>query len=313
MNTNITDSSPDVDGVEVIQCQRSIGAEIRGVDVSKPLPDPVFRSIYAALLEYKVIFFRDQKITTEEQILFGQKFGSLETNPFRPHGEGHPELQIIKNDKDNPVLSTDVWHTDLTFREFPTKFTILHCLEIPEYGGDTVWADMCSAYDGLSPKFREFVSDLTALHDFKNFRVLYKGDPAKRDELSRMEEMFPNPSHPVVITHPETQQQVLFVNRQFTLRIEGMSEMEGSKILEILYEQVKVPEYQFRLSWQPGTLAIWDNRLCQHYAVNDYYPNRRHLERVAVAGDARPVFDASAKPIRDFASIVRVHAREGLH
>lgn len=313
MRPENTGSGPDSEGIEVIRQCRTIGAEIRGVDISKPLPDPVFRSIYAALLECKVVFFRNQRMTAEEQIAFGQKFGPLETNPFRPHGEGKPELQIVKNDGDNPVLSTDVWHTDLTFREYPTKFTILRCLEIPECAGDTVWADMCSAYDGLSPKFREFVSGLTALHDFKNFRVLYRGDPAKRDELTRMENKFPNPSHPVVITHPETQQRVLFVNRQFTVRIDGLSEMEGRKILEILYEQATVPEYQFRLSWQPGTLAIWDNRLCQHYAVNDYYPDRRHMERVAVAGDARPVFDAGAKPIRDYAAIVRVHAREGIH
>jgi taurine dioxygenase len=128
-----------------------------------------------------------------------------------------------------------------------------------------------------------------------------------------MEDMFPNPLHPVVITHPQTLQRVLYVNRQFTLRIDGMPELEGRNILEILYEQAKVPEYQFRLSWQPGTLAIWDNRLCQHYAVNDYYPYRRHMERVAIAGDVAPYLDLEARPIEDFASITRIHAYEGVH
>jgi taurine dioxygenase len=299
--------------IQVIPCQRSIGAEIRGVDLSRPLAAQVFQLVYAALVEYKVIFFRNQDMTAEQQVAFGQQFGELEHNPFRPEREGMPELQIIKNDKDHPVLSTDVWHADLTFRKYPTKFTILRCLEMPEYGGDTMWADMCAAYDGLSVKVREFISGLTALHDFKNFRVLYKGDHTKREELHRMEDMFPNPSHPVVITHPDTLQRVLFVNRQFTLRIEGMSDFESRNILEMLYQQTSVPEYQFRLSWQPGTLAIWDNRLCQHYAVNDYYPYFRHMERVAVAGDAAPMFDPAAKPVREFATVTRVHAHEGLH
>ncbi len=298
---------------EVVRCHRLIGAEVRGIDLSRPLADSAFSRIYSALLEHKVIFFRNQHITTEQQVEFARRFGPLEQNPFRPQREDLPELQIIKNDKDHPVLSTDVWHADLTFRQFPTKFTILRCMQIPEYGGDTMWADMCAAYEGLSPKLREFITGLTALHDFKNFRVLYKGDEAKRAQLLQMEEMFPNPSHPVVITHPETRQRVLFVNRQFTLRLEGMSDLESRNLLEILYQQASIPEYQYRLSWQPGTLVVWDNRLCQHYAVNDYYPHPRHMERVAVAGDALPAFDPAAKPVRDFATIARVHAHEGLH
>jgi len=295
--------------LQVVRCQPTIGAEIRGLDLSEPLTDAAFNGVYAALLEYKIIFFRDQRLTPEQQIAFGQKFGPLEVNPFRPQGEDKPELQIVKNDKDNPVLSTDVWHSDLTFRKKPTKFTILRCLEMPTYGGDTLWADMCAAYDGLSESLREQITGLDAIHDFKNFRILYKDDPT---QLQRMEDSFPNPTHPVVITHPETLQRVLFVNRQFTLRIAGMSADQSRQLLETLYDQASVPEYQFRLQWEPGTLAVWDNRSCQHYAVNDYYPQRRHMERVAVAGDAEPYFDSMAKPARAYASIRRVHASESL-
>lgn len=295
--------------MEIIRCQPTIGAEIRGLDLSQPLSDAVFGDVYAALTEHRIIYFRDQHITAEQQTAFGEQFGPLETNPFRPQGEGKPELQIIKNDKDNPVLSTDVWHADLTFRKMPTKFTVLRCLEIPDYGGDTLWADMSAAYAGLSQSLREYITGLSAIHDFKNFRVLYTCKPT---ELQRMEEMFPNPTHPVVITHPETLQRVLFVNRQFTLRVVGLSDDESQNLLEILYAQASIPEYQFRLRWEPGTLAVWDNRSCQHYAVNDYYPHRRHMERVAVAGDAEPYFDAAAKPTREYASIRRVHASETL-
>jgi taurine dioxygenase len=275
--------------LDVVRCQPTIGAEIRGLDLSRPLDDAAFDSIREALLEHKVIFFRNQSITQEQQIAFGQRFGPLEINPFRPQGEGKPELQIVKNDEDNPVLSTDVWHADLTFRAKPTKFTVLRCLEMPASGGDTLWADMCAAYDGLSASLREFITGLEAVHDFKNFRILYKGDP---DQLKAMEDNFPNPT--------------------FTLRVDGMSDHESRQLLELLYEQAHVPEYQFRLKWEPETVAIWDNRSCQHYAVNDYYPNRRHMERVAVAGDAEPFFDAAAEPARPYASINRVHAYEGL-
>lgn len=298
---------------EVIPCQRTIGAQIRGIDLQRPVSDADFSVLYEALLQYKVIFFRDQHLTTEQHVAFAKQFGPLEQNPFRPQRADIPELQIIKNDKNNPVLSTDVWHADLTFREYPTKFTVLRCLQIPDLGGDTMWADMCAAYDGLSPKLREFITGLTATHDFKNFRVLYKGDAEKRSQLLQMEEMFPNVSHPVVITHPETGQRVLFVNRQFTLRLDGMSELESRNLLEILYHQSSVPEYQFRLNWKPGTLVVWDNRHCQHYAVNDYYPHPRHMERVAVAGDARPRFDPEARLAREYGKVARVHAHEGLH
>lgn len=299
--------------IEVVPCQRSIGAEIRGVDLTQPVSESTFQAIYTALMEYKVVFFREQDLTTEQHIEFGRRFGKLEINPFRPQGEGRPELQIIRNDSNNPVLSTDVWHADLTFRSMPTKFTILRCLKMPETGGDTLWADMCAAYDGLSPSIREFITGLKALHDFKNFRVLYKADPVKREELHRMEDMFPNPEHPVVITHPETRQRVLFVNRQFTLRLTGMTDGESRKLLELLYEQASVPEYQFRLKWYPGTVAIWDNRSCQHYAANDYYPDLRHMERVAVEGDEVPCFDPAARPDKQYLTVKRAHAVEGLH
>jgi len=312
MNSTANNKENSPDTVEVRRCGPSIGAEIRCLDLSRPLSDADFAAVHAALLEHKIIFFRGQDMTAEQQLAFARRFGEPEHNPFRPERDGMPEVQVVKNDRDNPVLSTDVWHADLTFRRCPTKFTILRCVEMPACGGDTLWADMAAAYDGLSPPFQEFITGLSAVHDFKNFRVLYTGDPARRAELQRLEEQFPNPVHPVVSTHPDTRRRVLFVNRQFTVRITGMSETESHNILEILYEQARVPEYQFRLSWEPGTLAIWDNRSCQHYAANDYYPQRRHMERVAVAGDAEPVFDPDARPEAGYATVNRVHAHEDL-
>jgi taurine dioxygenase len=192
---------------------------------------------------------------------------------------------VLDNHKDNPVLSTDVWHSDTTFRQNPTKYTILRCQIMPEFGGDTLWANMEAAYDGLSDTFRNMIADRRAVHDFQNFRVLFKNTEEDRKKLHQMEDMFPNPSHPVVRTHPVTGRKSIYVNPQFTLRIEGLEAAESRAILDVLFAQARVPEYQFRLRWTPGTIVFWDNRSTQHYAANDYYPARRRMERTAVVGD----------------------------
>lgn len=265
----------------------TIGAEIHGLDLTRELDEAHFAALEAALIEHKVIYLRDQAVTTAQQVALGKRFGELEVHPFRPEGE-FPEIMVLDNHKDNPVLSTDVWHSDTTFREGPTKYSILRCLQMPAVGGDTLWADMCAAYDGLSDKLRSMIDGLEAVHDFKNFRALFTRSPEDQERLRQMEELYPNPTHPVVRTHPVTGKKAIFVNSQFTLRIDGMKERESRALLDLLYEQAHVPEYQFRLRWKPGTIALWDNRSTQHYAANDYYPNRRHMERVAVIGD-RPV------------------------
>ena len=262
----------------------TIGAEIHGLDLRRPLDADTFRALEAALIAHKMIFLRDQHIGTAQHVAFGRLFGELEVHPFRPEG-AFPEIMVLDNHKDNPVLSTDVWHSDTTFRECPTKYSILRCLAIPRVGGDTLWADMCAAYDGLSDAIRALIAPLTAIHDFKNFRALYGDSDADREKLRRMEQLYPNPTHPVVRTHAVTGKKVLFVNPQFTLRIVGLRAAESDALLRLLYEQAHVPEYQFRLRWKPGTIVLWDNPSTQHYAANDYYPNRRHMERVAVIGD----------------------------
>lgn len=314
MSSAISDIQRTLDGApfEILPAGPSIGAEIRGVDLSVPLDADAFKAVYAALVEFKVIFFRDQKMSPEQQIAFGRQFGELETHPFRPDRPGMPEFVVLDNHKDNPVLSTDIWHADTTFREGPTKFSILRCLEIPQHGGDTVWADMVAAYLGLSAPVRELIAGLEAIHDFKNFAMLYGDDDDGQAELAKMKKRYPNPRHPVVRTHPDTGERVLYVNPQFTRRIVGLTVKESDGILGILYEQAKTPEYQFRLRWKPDTVAMWDNRSTQHYASNDYWPERRHMERVAIIGE-KPYFDPDAKPVRPSRSIRRVHAYEGLH
>ncbi len=265
----------------------TIGAEIHGLDLTRPLDPATFRQLDDALVRHKVLFARDQHLTTAQHVALGRMFGELEVHPFRPEGE-FPEILVLDHHKDNPVLSTDVWHSDTTFRECPTKYTILRCQITPPTGGDTIWADTCAAYEGLSEPIRRMIDGLKAVHDFMNFRRLFSDSDEDQTRLREMERKFPNPTHPVVRTVPQTGQKVLYVNPQFTKRIVGISEEEGRVLLRLLFDQVKVPEYQFRLRWKPGTIAFWDNRTTQHYANNDYYPNRRRMERVAVIGE-RPV------------------------
>ena len=262
----------------------TLGGEIHGLDLSKPLSPEAARLLEEALIERKVIYLRDQNITAAQQVAIGRMFGELEVHPFSPGGE-FPEIVVLDNHKDNPVLSTDVWHSDTTFRECPTKYSILRCVTMPKTGGDTLWADMCAVYEGLSEAMRRFLAPLQAVHDFKNFRALFTKSEKDQERLRRMEELYPNPTHPVVRTHPVTGKKALFVNPQFTLAVKGLSEDESRSLLDMLFEQTHVPEYQFRLRWKPGTITFWDNRSTQHYAANDYYPNRRRMERVAVKGD----------------------------
>ncbi len=269
---------------EVERIGRHLGAEIHGLDLRQPLDAATFEALEAALVENKVIFARGQNLTTAEHVRLSKMFGELEVHPFRPEGE-FPEIMVLDNHKDNPVLSTDVWHSDTTFRQRPTKYTILRCQIMPKTGGDTLWADMAAAYAGLSKPFQRMIADLRAVHDFKNFRVLFGKTDEDRARLRKMEELYPNPTHPVVRTHPVTGEKILFVNPQFTLHIEGLAEDESRGLLDILFRQAQIPEYQFRHRWQAGDIVFWDNTATQHYAANDYYPERRRMERTAVIGD----------------------------
>ncbi len=269
---------------EVERLGAKLGAEIHGIDLKEPLDRETFEAFEAALVENKVLVVRDQNLTTEQHVALSRRFGELEVHPMRPQG-AFPEILVLDNHKDNPVLSTDVWHSDTTFRKNPTKYTILRCQIMPKVGGDTLFADMEAAYEGLSPTFRKMIDGLKAVHDFKNFRVLYKNTEEDRAKLRKMEELFPNPTHPVVRTHPVSGRKCIYVNPQFTLRIADLEPDESQAILQVLFAQVHVPEYQFRVRWTPGAIVFWDNQSTQHYAANDYYPERRRMERTAVVGD----------------------------
>jgi len=259
----------------------TIGAEIGGVSLADEIDDQTFAEIRRALLEYKVIFFRDQDITPAQHVAFARRFGELEVHPFLPHRDGHPEVVVFKKDE-NLGGYENVWHSDVTWRLEPSLGSVLLAREVPPVGGDTLFCDMYAAYDGLDDELRESLDGLRAVHDFtKTF-----GRLLTPEQLEEKRREYPPAEHPVVRTHPETGRKGLYVNAGFTSHIAGMERAESRRLLDILYRQATVPEYQCRFRWRPLSVAFWDNRAAQHYAASDYYPSRRWMERVTICGDA---------------------------
>jgi len=274
-----------IDNVTVKKKGTHLGAEIEGVDLTHPLDEITFRIVEDALVEHEVITLQNQSISSEQLMDFAKNFGELSVHPFSPNSDKIPELIIFDNDAGNPPFGTDCWHSDETFRLEPPMATMLHGLIIPEVGGDTVFASMTSAYAGLSDRMKLFISGLECIHDFKPFRALFSTNDKGRADLRYFEDLYPPIAHPVVRKHPISGKPVLFVNPQFSTKIVGMDEIESRNLLSQLFEQAKIPEFQFRHSWSVGSVVIWDNRSTQHYAVHDYFPERRKLDRVTVKGE----------------------------
>jgi taurine dioxygenase len=263
-----------------------IGAELLDLDL-RDFDAAMIDDIRAALLKYRVIFFRDQQLDRSEHIEFARQFGDLEIHPATPKDQPDPEvLRIAHGPKSRG--SENNWHSDVTWRECPSLGSILRAIELPEVGGDTLFANMVMAYDRLSDEMKQRIENLTAVHDIA--RVFARRLNRAPEDLH---EKFPPMEHPVVRTHPETKERVLYVNTGFTSHIKDMDAAESKALLQELYRTAWNPEVQCRFRWAPGSLAFWDNRSCQHFAASDYYPDVRVMERVTIAGD-RPYFDAAA-------------------
>ena len=261
----------------------AIGAEIHGIDLGAPDMAQRVPEIRAALLKHGVIFFRGQDLTQEQHIAFAREFGDLEIHPATPKDQPNPEvLRIAHGPKSRG--QENYWHSDVTWREEPSLGSILLAREVPECGGDTLFANMHLAYERLSEQMQRFCEGLKAVHDIA--RVFAKRlDKAPED----LHERFPPTRHPVIRTHPETGERVIYVNTAFTSHIEGLSSKESAWLLDHLYASAKDAEIQCRFRWEAGSIAFWDNRVCQHLAVSDYFPARRVMERVTISGD-RPYF-----------------------
>jgi taurine dioxygenase len=265
-----------------------LGAEITGIDLRQSLALQTVEQLKRLHAEHGVLVFPGQRISSDDLKRFGRCFGALTVHPFSTSAADSPELIVYDNKEGNPPAATDIWHTDETFREAPPMGTMLCSKIVPAVGGDTAFSSMSAVWEGLSDRWQRFLSGLEAVHDFKPFRGLFTDDREGRERLRKYEDLYPPVTHPVVTAHPVTGRKLLFVNPQFTLYIKGMAEDESRMVLEMLYRKTLIHEYQYRHRWQPDMVVFWDNRGVQHSALHDYYPERRMMERVTIAG-ARPV------------------------
>jgi taurine dioxygenase len=280
--------------IEPLTC--AIGAELIDVSLGDAVRDDgLFNEIYAALLKHKVLFLRDQtldKLSRHDHMAFAQRLGRLEDHPVAPSHPDAPGLVQIYKSPDSPMdRYENAWHCDGTFRETPAKACVLRCIECPPVGGDTMWANMVLAYDRLPAAVKADIEGLIASHSFNaSF-----GAAMPTDKRLALKAQYPDSEHPVVRTHPETGEKLLFVNAFTTHFVnyhvpgrvrygQDHSQVAGD-LLQYLVAQSEIPEYQVRWRWKPFSMAMWDNRSTQHYAVMDYPPCHRKMERAAVIGD----------------------------
>jgi len=261
-----------------------IGTEVHDIDLHAELPDAIINWLSDLLVERKVIFFRDQNLSREEHIAFSKRFGDLEVHPFTDNNAAHPELIQLENDRDRPP-NINLWHSDVTWRKAPSLGSILRARVVPDVGGDTLFANMEAAYDGLDAETQSAIASLQAVHDNTPFLAGMRSKGASETEIDAMRDKYPPATHPVVRTHPVSGKKSLYVNKAFTQYIKGMERTESDALLQKLYYQAWVPDYQCRFRWQPNSIAFWDNRAAQHYAAADYWPEVRHMERVTVIGE----------------------------
>lgn len=268
--------------IQIEKLSPHLGAEIRGIDLAQPLTPETFEAIHGALMENLVIFFRDQHITMEQQKSFGCQFGELHVHPASKGPEGHPEVFIIEADENSKMVAGNGWHSDVTADETPPLGSILYLTEVPEVGGDTIFASMYAAYETLSEPLKALLSGFTAFHTSERiYRGRYGLNQHHRDQSNQ----YPSAEHPVIRTHPVTGKKALFVNESFTSHIRGIPRKESDALLNFLYEHIQTLEFQCRFRWQKNSIAFWDNRCVQHHALWDYYPAKRYGTRVTVKGD----------------------------
>ena len=271
------------------QLTPTIGAEISNIDLSQDLSEEKLDQIYQDLIDYKVIFFRNQEISPKNHIALAKSFGEIEPpHPVYPHVKDFPEIVLLENDANNPP-DTDEWHTDVTFKSDPAFASILYSKIIPPSGGDTLWCSLSAIYEALPSDTKKYLETLRAVHDMGSFRNNFIDDDNEKSAQNVNEgfQKFGNAIHPMVKIHPISKNKLLYINPGFTSQIVGMNMTDSNNLLTYLFNFMNKPEFQIRFKWSANTIAIWDNRCTMHYAIGDYMPHHRQMNRITVLNDKR--------------------------
>jgi len=279
---------PDYQSIDVKPLAGAMGAEICGVDLSAPLSNQQQNDIQQAFLDYLMIYFREQSLSPQMQVELSRQFGKPAIYPFLKGLDGIPEVNALIKEPDDQKNFGGGWHSDTSYKECPDMGTLLYAVEVPEVGGDTMFTNTARAYDALSDGMKQMLDGLIGIF---NSDTLYAGGrTAQLQKLGGMGDAVIateaiEAEHPIVRTHPQTGRKALYVSRAHTLRFKGMTADESKPLIDFLADHSVRPEFQCRLRWQAGTLAVWDNRATQHLALNDYHGHRRHMHRVTIEGD----------------------------
>jgi taurine dioxygenase len=261
----------------------SVGAEIAGIDLAEPLSDGLVADIRTALGAHGVLVFRDQALTPEQHIAAARRFGEINVNRFFGKLDGHPEIALVAKEPEQTTNIGGGWHTDHSYDEAPALGSMLYAREVPESGGDTLFASMYAAYDAFSDGMKRMLDGLSATHSSRHVFGRERSDMNGRyanPELATQDAV-----HPVAITHPVSGRKALYVNPAFTTGIAGWTDEESRALLDFLYRHAARPEFTCRVAWRPGTLTFWDNRCTWHYALNDYQGQRRTMHRITLEGE----------------------------
>lgn len=270
--------------LQIEPASEAVGAHISGVDLCN-LSDADFKAVQQAFFEHGVLFFRDQEMTPDEHIAFAKRWAEIEVNRFFTPVSTHPQIALVLKEPDQTKNIGGGWHTDHSYDQVPAMGSILRAIDLPATGGDTLFAGMAAAYDALDDKTKAEIADLKATH---SSRHIFGEGAAEAGEVG---ERFSNADlatqdavHPIVLPHPATGRKGLYVNAAFTTGIVGMSEDAGKELLQRLYAHCVQPQFHYRFQWQPGSIAMWDNRSTWHWAMNDYHGQRREMHRITLKG-----------------------------
>jgi taurine dioxygenase len=280
---------------EIVPVSGTLGAEVRGLD-PRSLNHEQIDEVRDVLHRNEVIFFRGAHLTPEEHMELGAKFGEISIFPTsRLLGSTTPTFQVISDGPESPP-EADYWHTDATWTATPPKYALLHAEVVPERGGDTLWASMTAAHDALSSTMQNLLFRLEVVHNCQSFIAGLRRKAGAVDVeglTAKLIESYPPVKHPLVRRHPETGRRALFLGGRFMRHVDGMHEKESQALLEMLARHIEDPRFQCRWRWQPGDLAIWDERSTNHRNAADYFPQVRVIRRIEIAGD-RPSVDMAA-------------------